>query len=99
MARYPYTEVVRDGNGVVVNGASVTVYLAGTTTLATIYSASSGGVAITGSAVTTDSAGAFTFWVDASDHPTSQLFKFAIAGPAALSMLASVVDNIFIYHV
>ena len=75
MARYIYQTQTRDGFGRVIQGATATVYLATTTTLATIYSQSSGGSAISGSSVVCDSRGYFSFWVDDSDYALSQAFK------------------------
>ena len=56
MARDIFQSTMQDGNGRVVDEGTVTVYLAGTTTLATIY-AEETGAAITGSVVTTETDG------------------------------------------
>ncbi len=77
MSRYKYQDVVRDGNGVIISSATVSVYLAGTTTAASIYTASSGGTAV--HSVTSGSDGVFYFYVDVSDYPTSQAFKLIIS--------------------
>lgn len=79
MARYIYEGIARDGAGNIVASATVTVYLAGTTTAATIYSAYSGGTADADSAVATGTDGKFTFYVDETDYATSQEFKVVIA--------------------
>jgi hypothetical protein len=67
-----------DGNGSVVSGGSVTAFLAGTTTLATIYTAVTGGSVISGSAVTSGSDGHFYFFLDELDYPPTQLFKITL---------------------
>ena len=77
MPRYIYQDVVRDGDGNVISSATVTVYLAGTTTLASVYTASSGGTAV--NSVTTDSSGGYEFYVDGSDYNTDQKFKIVIS--------------------
>ena len=70
--RFFFQAMVRDGYGRAVPAATVTVYLAGTTTPAKIYAASAGGAAIAGAVVTGDpSTGYFGFWVDVADYPTS----------------------------
>jgi hypothetical protein len=74
MARYGYQGTIRSGMGSVIQGATVQVYLAGTSTLATIYPDATS-AAITGSVVTADSAGRFLFYVSAADYPNNQLFK------------------------
>ncbi len=74
MARYIHQGIVRDQHGVVIASASVTVYLAGTTNLATIYSASSGGSAVTGSVVTTLQSGYYKFYIDDGDYLATQKY-------------------------
>jgi len=73
--RYIYQNVVQDGRGNFVAGASITVYLAGTTTKATIYAALTGGTADADSVITTDSSGNYAFYVDDSDYFSTQRFK------------------------
>lgn len=79
MARYIYQGVARDGAGNIISSATVTVYLAGTSTLATIYSAVSGGSADSDSAVSSSTDGSYSFYVDETDYATSQRFKIVIA--------------------
>lgn len=78
MARYTIPagigRVVRDTNGLVVPGAVVTVYLAGTTNLATIYAGQAGGSPV--GSVTTDANGKCLIFVDDSDYPLTTMFKF-----------------------
>src|SRR3990172_1385508 len=66
--------------GASISGATLTVYLAGTTTLATIYSASSGGSAISGSQVTSDSNGYYKFYADNTVYNSYQLFDLKVEG-------------------
>jgi hypothetical protein len=56
------------------------VYLAGTTTLATIYAASTG-AAITGSTFTSGADGSYSFWIDSGDYGDNQAFKTAVVMP------------------
>jgi len=76
-----YQNTLKDQNGAVLRSASVTVYLAGTTTLATIYATdpTPGGVsAVSGSVVTTDTDGYFSFWISLTDYTGDQEFKIII---------------------
>jgi hypothetical protein len=87
MARYKYQGTMKDGNGAVIGtettsdatAGTISVYLAGTTTAANVYTASSGGSAV--SSVTTDANGHFYFWVDDSDYNDSQKFKITLSHP------------------
>lgn len=62
LALTKYQDVVQDRAGNAVSGALVDVYLAGTTTSATLYTSASGAVA-TSNPATTDSNGSFSFFV------------------------------------
>ena len=85
MSRYIHQGTFKDGNGRVVGTATtsdgvagtISVYLAGTTTAASVYTASSGGVAV--NSVSTDTHGHFKFWVDDSDYAVSQKFKITLS--------------------
>jgi len=77
MARDIFQGAAVDGNGRVVSGATITVYLAGGTTLATAY-ATEAGAALTGSATTSGTDGKFEFWVDHADYALTQRFKITI---------------------
>lgn len=77
MARYIYQDTARDGAGNVVASATVSVYLNGTTTAASVYTASSGGTAVNN--VTSSSDGSFYFYADTSDYSATQKFKITIA--------------------
>lgn len=87
MSRHCYQGTFKDQNGAVVgssttsdgNPGTVTVYLAGGTTLASVYTASSGGVAV--NSVTTDAYGYFYFWVDDGTYTIDQLFKIVLTHP------------------
>ena len=79
MPRYAYQSHFVDGNGTVVPGGTVTVYLSGTDTLATIYEASTGN-ATSSSQLTTDSEdGSFKFYVDTDDYSRGQLFRIVLS--------------------
>ena len=81
MARYVQQGHVRSPtSGGAISGATVTVYLTGTSTLATIYSASLGGSAVSGSQVSTNSDGFYKFYVDDGDYTIDQLFAMTMAG-------------------
>lgn len=97
MSRSVFHDVARDGNGVIVSGAVITVYLAGTSTLATIY-ASSTGAAASGSQVTSGSNGEFTFWVDDGDYGVTQTFKLSIAGPSNLNLQVTTIDYVPVFQ-
>ena len=85
--RHCYQGTFKDQNGAVVgssttsdgNPGTVTVYLAGITTLASVYTAATGGVAV--NSVTTDAYGYFYFWVEATDYTYGQLFKIVLTHP------------------
>jgi hypothetical protein len=70
--RYIEQGIARDGSGRTVAGATVSVFLAGTSTPASIYTASTGGTAI--NSVTTGADGSFLFYVDDADYESGQLF-------------------------
>ncbi len=78
MAYYPVKYKVDDLYGAVLPDASVIVYLAGTTTAATIYD-SEGGSVVSASTLTTDSSGDFEFWISDGDYATSQRFKLVMS--------------------
>lgn len=79
MARYAFNGTFRAGSGPIVSDGTITVYLAGTTTLATIYASSTAVSAISGSAVTSASNGQFSFYVDDSDYAITQQFKLTMS--------------------
>lgn len=71
--RIKYSGVARTSSGTVLGTATVSTYLAGTTTPAGVYTASSGGAAVY--SVTSDTGGRFTFYVDTADYGFVQQFK------------------------
>lgn len=74
MSRHPVVGTCRDtSNGQVRGLSTVSVYLAGGTVPALIYTASSGGTVV--NSVTSDSYGKFLFYIDEGDYSLSQLFK------------------------
>jgi hypothetical protein len=76
--RCVYSNVARDDEGDTINDATITVYLAGTTTLATIYTTFASTSAVASSKVTTNSNGEFTFYVDRFDYDSDQKFKYTV---------------------
>jgi hypothetical protein len=91
-----FQDVLRDGNGVIISGGIVTVYLAGTTSLANIYSSVSSATPITGSVVTTAANGSFSFYCDAFDYGTSQCFKY-VATATTFAGQSYTLDNIDVF--
>jgi hypothetical protein len=78
MARYAYKGTFRDGHGHIVSGGTVSVYLAGTTTAASIYTTS---VIVTAvNSVTSSTDGTFLFYVDDADYGFGQKFKIILSG-------------------
>lgn len=75
MARFVFQGTWFDGQNSIVPSGTITVYLAGTLTLATAYE-SEAGAALTNSQTTTDSAGALEFWIDDGDFDSTQKFRF-----------------------
>lgn len=85
MPRFIHQGTWTDGNGVVVKEGTVTVYLAGGSTLATIYETETATSAATGSVVESDEHGHFEFWVDATDYGLGQRFKYTLSKTAYTS--------------
>ena len=92
MARYCKKGVARDGNGKIISSATVSIYLAGTTTAASIYTASSGGVAV--NSVTSGTDGVFTAFFDDTDYYQSQLFKLVMSKTGYTSVTY---DNVIVF--
>ena len=74
MARFPFAGTWFDGQNAVVVSGTITVYLEGTTTLATAY-VSKTGAALTNSQTTTNASGRYRFWIDDGDYPITQFFR------------------------
>ena len=84
-----------DGNGAVVTpsrNGTISVFLAGTTTPADIYTTSALGTAV--HSVTTDSGGYWRFYVSTTDYAVSQLFDIVISG-TGISSKTFTDQNIF----
>jgi hypothetical protein len=77
MARYKYQGTWTDGNGRRIDSATVSVYLAGTITVASVYAAEAGGSPV--NSVTTDTSGYYSFWIDDGDYTNAQLFKIIMS--------------------
>lgn len=78
MARHQYFGTYQDGTGRRIEDGTITVYEAGTTTLATIYAAATGGSAISGSFVNSDTTGFFAFFIDIGDYGAGSKFKLVL---------------------
>lgn len=77
--RFPISKTIIDiDTGAVIVGAVGTIRLAGTSTAATIYAAASGGSAISGSQVTSDSRGEIEFFIDNANYSTNNLFDIYV---------------------
>ena len=79
MSRFKKEGILRkDATGAVIFDATVTIYLAGTDTLATVYKTKTAQYPLSGSQTTTDSKGRYIYYVDDVDYPNYQLFKEVI---------------------
>lgn len=74
--RYIYQGHYKDGYGNVVPSGTITVYTEGFAALATCYADTSTATTISGSQITTDSKGYFSFYIDSKDYINTQ--KFAV---------------------
>jgi len=93
--RYRYYAVVQDLAGNVVSGASVSVYLAGTTTPANVYTSPSGGTGnSTPPQLTTGQDGVVEFWLEHSEYSYGQLFKLVVESGS----LSKTIDNVQIIN-
>lgn len=75
--RYLYQGVSRDGNGRVIASATVTVYLANSSTLASVYTSLTSTTVV--NSVGSSSDGSFSFYHDRGDYDFDQLFKIVIS--------------------
>ncbi len=97
MARYAYQGTYKDQNGKVVTSGTISVFLTGTTTAASVYVASSGGSPV--ASVTSDSTdGHFIFYVDDADYAAHQLFAITLSKSGYLSKTYSNLDIFKVYH-
>jgi len=93
--RYKYYAVVQDSNGNIISGASVSVYLAGTTTPANVYISPSGSTGSnTPPQVTSSGDGVIEFWLEHSEYSYGQLFKLVIQS----NTLTKTIDNVQIIN-
>jgi hypothetical protein len=82
MARYVLIDQwAADGNGKIIPSASIQVYVADTTTApSSLYSAKTGGSAVTDGVFTADSSTArFTIYVDDGDYPLGSEFDVVVS--------------------
>lgn len=80
MSRFHFINRARDSYGNIKAGVGISVYLAGTTTPATVYTALTGGTGIsTVPQVLTDSSGLYSFYIDDTLNP-EQLYDLVVAG-------------------
>jgi len=78
MARFPFASTLTDQLGRVISGGTVSVFLTGTSTAATVYAASSGGSSV--GSVTTGTDGSFEFWIDETEYDSTQRFRLTLSG-------------------
>lgn len=99
--RYIYQDVVQDIYGGVIQGATVTIYLAGTTDAVDVYAALSGGAAV--NSVLTDSSGQFAFYVDDSEYTPTQRFKIVVSKSPyvndTIDYIKIIPDETYVYYV
>ena len=80
MARYNFIGRARDTFGNVVPGVNVYIYLAGTTSPATVFSAQTGGIGISVTPqIKSDAMGSFSFYVDDTIHSGMTLFDIVVS--------------------
>jgi hypothetical protein len=84
MARYVLRQGwCRDGNGAVIPNASVQIYIADSTTApSAVYTAKTGGTAITDGVVTANDSGYFIVYIDDSAYPLGSEFDVVISKPS-----------------
>lgn len=85
-----YKGVCKDGAGNIIDSATVSVYLYGTTTAASIYTTLAGATAV--NSVTSSTDGTFEFWVSRFDYDREQCFDIVIAKTGFTSTTWSNVD-------
>jgi hypothetical protein len=79
MARFIFNSNFQDQNGRAVGGGTVTVALAGTSTAATIYSASTGAAQADNTVTSSTTGGQYSFYVDETDYDATQRFKITLS--------------------
>jgi hypothetical protein len=89
--KYKYYLVIQDSQGNVISGANVSVYLAGTTTPATVYGSNTASTGTnTAPQVTSSANGAVAFWLDSNDYTSEQLFDISITSGSLNASLSNV---------
>lgn len=83
---------VRETDGDVLSGATVTVYKAGGLILAVCYADRTTTTPLSGSQTTTDSSGFFLFYVDSKDYANTQKFKIIISKTGYASITYDEID-------
>ena len=91
--RYIHQDTYCDANGRVIQGGTVTVYLSGSSTLATIYESEDSVTPIAGSTVTTAIDGFYSFWVSDDDYDGDQDFKLVLS---KTNYITTTYDNVVI---
>lgn len=89
--RLKYTGIARSTGGAALATATVSIYLAGTTTEADVYEAASGGIAV--NSVTSDEYGRWTFYADVADYPFTQAYKVVVTKDGYTTIT---LDNIYV---
>jgi len=102
MARSHYWQYILNSEGQPVESVSITLYLAGTTTTARVYSSETGGTPSSAAPqATTDTDGFFEFWVsNDSDDPTygyATTQKFKIMWEKSGIISSATIDNLDIF--
>ena len=94
MARHAFNGVYQDGNGRVVPSGTVSVFLAGTSTAANIYTASTGGSVV--NSVTGDSTdGSFVFYIDEDTYDHNQFFDIVLS---KTDFTSKTISDVIIVH-
>ena len=86
--RWKRRGVLRTVSGATIGGATVQIYLAGTTTPATAYEAASGGAIV--NQISADNQGRYEYYVDSADYDAATRFKEVITSGSTSTTL----DNI-----
>lgn len=76
--RHKFTGIYRDSAGNVVTSGTVSVYLAGTTTAASVYTSSTSSTSV-GSVTSSSTDGSFEFYVDRFEYDRDQQFKIILS--------------------
>jgi hypothetical protein len=93
MGRWAFQGTTRDGNGRVIVGATVSVYLSGTSITATIYTEYTGGTAV--HSVTSDlSNGSFIFFMDDTEYSNTDMFRVTVSKPGYETQTYDYIDII-----